>query len=160
MKKCILHIHLMDFPSLGFRNGKCQSYGIHLHYWSEGLIIVNTMNLLKSFGDKPSFVSVDLSICCALGPVDPSAYEKFLPDGRGARSQVWFSRRELYSSYMEDSQKGFPIASPYDCGSEDWTKKRSMEGNVSVVVSAIGGSLKSYSVLLVSAGSPMRSPAS
>jgi hypothetical protein len=56
MKKCILHVHLMDLPSLGVRNGKCQSYGIHLRYWSEGLIIVKTMNLLKAFGDKTGFV--------------------------------------------------------------------------------------------------------
>jgi hypothetical protein len=56
MKKCILHIHLMDLPSLGCHNGKCQSYGIHIRYWSKGLIIVNTMNLLKAFGDKTGFV--------------------------------------------------------------------------------------------------------
>jgi hypothetical protein len=68
---------MMEFPSFGYRNGKCQLYGIHLLYWSEGLIIVNTMNLLKDFGDKTGFLSTDLSICCALGPVDPSAYEKF-----------------------------------------------------------------------------------
>jgi hypothetical protein len=73
----------MDFPSLGCRNGKCQSYGIHLHYWSEGLIIVNTMNLLKAFGDKPGFVSTDLSICCSLDPINPSAYDKFPPKMKG-----------------------------------------------------------------------------
>jgi hypothetical protein len=67
----------MDFPSLGYRNGKCQSYGIHLRYWSKGLIIVNTMNLLKAFGNKPSFVSVDISIHCALRPLDPYASDKF-----------------------------------------------------------------------------------
>jgi hypothetical protein len=83
VKKCILHVHLMYFPSLGFRNGKCQSYGIHLHYWSEGLIIVNTMNLLKAFGDKPGFISVDLSILCALGPIDPSTSDKFPPRRKG-----------------------------------------------------------------------------
>jgi hypothetical protein len=112
MKKCILQVHMMDFPSLGCCNGKGQSNGIHICYWSEGLIIVNTMNLLKSFGDKPGFISVDLSIHCSLGPVDPSTSENFLPKGRGTRSQVWFSRRELYSSCMADSQKGFPAASP------------------------------------------------
>jgi hypothetical protein len=73
----------MDFPSLGYRNGKCQSYGIHLRYWSEGLIIVNTMNLLKAFGDKPGFVSADLSIHCALGPINPSASDKFPPRRKG-----------------------------------------------------------------------------
>ena len=83
MKKCILHVHLMDFPSLGYRNGKCQSYGIHLRYWSEGLIIVNTMNPLKAFGDKHGFVSTDLSICCARGPVEPSASDKFPPRRKG-----------------------------------------------------------------------------
>jgi hypothetical protein len=83
MKKCILHIHLMDFPSLGCRNGKFQSYGIHLHYWSEGLIIVNTMNLLKAFGDKPGFVSTDLSIHCALDPINPSTSDKFPPRRKG-----------------------------------------------------------------------------
>jgi hypothetical protein len=50
VKKFILHVHLMDFPSLGYHNGKCQTYGIHLCYWSEGLIIVNAMHLLKAFG--------------------------------------------------------------------------------------------------------------
>jgi hypothetical protein len=83
MKKCILHVHLMDFPSLGFHNGKCQSYGIHLRYWCEGLIIVNTLNLLKVFGDKHGFISTDLSICCALGPVDPFVYDKFSPIRKG-----------------------------------------------------------------------------
>jgi hypothetical protein len=73
----------MEFPSFGYHNGKCQLYGIHLCYWSEGLIIVNTMNLLKAFGDKPSFVSANLSIPCALGLVDPSAYEKFPPRRKG-----------------------------------------------------------------------------
>jgi hypothetical protein len=83
VKKCILHIHLMNFPSLGFCNGKCQSYGIHLHYWSEGLIIINTMHLLKAFGEKPGFVSANLSIRCALGPVDPSISDKFPPRRKG-----------------------------------------------------------------------------
>jgi hypothetical protein len=83
LKKCILHVHLMGFPSLGFRNGKGQSNGIHLSYWSEGLIIVNTMNLLKSFGNKPRFVSVNLSINCTLGPIDPCAYDKFPPRRKG-----------------------------------------------------------------------------
>jgi hypothetical protein len=73
----------MEFPSLGCRNGKFQSYGIHLRYWSESLIIVNTMNLLKAFGDKPGFVSVDLSIYYTLGLVDPSAYDKFPPRRNG-----------------------------------------------------------------------------
>jgi hypothetical protein len=73
----------MEFPSLGFHNGKCQSYGIHLRYWSESLIIVNTMNLLKAFGNKPRFVSTDLSIRYALGPVDPSASDKFPPRRKG-----------------------------------------------------------------------------
>jgi hypothetical protein len=73
----------MDFPSLGCHNGKCQSYGIHLRYWSEGLIVVNTMNLLKAFGDKPGFVFVDLSIHYALGPIDPFASDKFPPRRKG-----------------------------------------------------------------------------
>jgi hypothetical protein len=83
VKKCILHIHLMEFPSLGCRNGKCQSYGIHLCYWSKGLIIVNTMNLLKAFSNKPGFVSADLSICYALGPIDLYASDKFPPRRKG-----------------------------------------------------------------------------
>jgi hypothetical protein len=77
MNKCILHVHLMEFPSLGCRNGKCQSYGIHILYWSEGLIIVNAIYLLKAFGNKPGFVSTNLSIHYALGPVDSSAPDKF-----------------------------------------------------------------------------------
>jgi hypothetical protein len=79
VKKCILHVYMMEFPSLGFCNSKCQLYGIHIRYWIKGLIIVNTMNLLKAFGDKPGFVFVDLSICCALGLVDPYAFDKFPP---------------------------------------------------------------------------------
>jgi hypothetical protein len=51
-------------------------YGIYLHYWSEGIIIVNAIHLLKSFGNYPSFVSSNLSISCALSPVDPSAPDK------------------------------------------------------------------------------------
>jgi hypothetical protein len=41
------------------------------------------MNLLKTFGDGPGFVSVDLSICYALGPIDPSAYDNFPPRRKG-----------------------------------------------------------------------------
>jgi hypothetical protein len=83
MKKCILHVHMMDFPSLGCRNGKCQSYGIHILYWREGIIIVNTMNLLKAFGNKTVFVSANLSIHYALGLVDPYASNKFPPRRKG-----------------------------------------------------------------------------
>jgi hypothetical protein len=45
------------------------------------------MNLLKAFGDKPGFVSVDLSIRYALGPVDPSASDKFPPRRKGNQIQ-------------------------------------------------------------------------
>jgi hypothetical protein len=77
VKKFILHDHLMDLPYLGYHNEKCQMYGIHIHYWSEGLIIVNAMHPLKSFGKNLGFVSANLSIRCALGPVDSSAPNKF-----------------------------------------------------------------------------------
>jgi hypothetical protein len=83
MKKHILHIHLMDFPSLGYPNGKCQSYGIHLRYWSKDLIIINTMHLLKAFGNNPNFIYYNLSIYCALGPVYPSSSDKFPPRRKG-----------------------------------------------------------------------------
>jgi hypothetical protein len=75
----------MDFPSLGCCNGKGQSNGIHICYWSEGINIANTMNLLKAFGNKPGFVSADLSIHCTLGPIDPSASEKFPPRRKGSQ---------------------------------------------------------------------------
>jgi hypothetical protein len=41
------------------------------------------MNLLKAFGDKLGFVSVDLSIHYALGPIDPSSSNKFPPKRKG-----------------------------------------------------------------------------
>jgi hypothetical protein len=41
------------------------------------------MNLLKAFGDKLGFVSVDMPIHCALGLVDPSASNKFPPRRKG-----------------------------------------------------------------------------
>jgi hypothetical protein len=47
------------------------------------------MNLLKSFGDKPGFMSVDLSIRCALGPINPSAYDKFPPIRKGNQIPSW-----------------------------------------------------------------------
>ena len=83
VNKCILHVHLMDFPSLVCRNGKCQSYRIHLHYESEGIIIVNAMHLLKAFGNYLGFVYTNISICCALSLVDPSASDKFPPKRKG-----------------------------------------------------------------------------
>jgi hypothetical protein len=43
------------------------------------------MNLLKSFGDKPGFVSANLSIRYSLGPIDPSASDKFPPIRKGNR---------------------------------------------------------------------------
>jgi hypothetical protein len=83
MKKCILHIHIMGFPSFGCHNGKCQAYGIHLLYWRKGFIIVNTINLLKDIGNKPGFVSTDLFICYAPSPVEPSASKIFPPRRNG-----------------------------------------------------------------------------
>jgi hypothetical protein len=41
------------------------------------------MNLLKAFGNKPEFVSTDLSIRCTLGSVDPSASDNFPPRRKG-----------------------------------------------------------------------------
>jgi hypothetical protein len=41
------------------------------------------MNLLKAFGDKPGFVSANMSICCTLGPVDPFSFDKFPPRRKG-----------------------------------------------------------------------------
>jgi hypothetical protein len=41
------------------------------------------MNLLKAFGDKPGFVSADLSIRYTLGPIDPSASKNFPPRRKG-----------------------------------------------------------------------------
>jgi hypothetical protein len=41
------------------------------------------MHLLKAFDNKPGFVFSNLSIRCALGPVDPSASEKFPPRRKG-----------------------------------------------------------------------------
>jgi hypothetical protein len=102
----------MELLSLDCCNGKCQLYGIHLRYWSEGIIIVNSMHLLKDFGYKPGFESSNMSICYSLGPIDTSSMRSFLLEGRGTKSQVSFWRRELYSSCMVDSQKGFPTASP------------------------------------------------
>jgi hypothetical protein len=82
VKKCIIHVHIMDFTSLGGSNGKLQIYGIHLHYQSEGLIIVNAMHLLKTFGYYLGFVYDNMSICCALGPIDPYTPEKFPSRGK------------------------------------------------------------------------------
>jgi hypothetical protein len=67
----------MEFPSLGRRIGKCQTYVVHLHYCGKGIIIVDSMHLLKYFGNKHGFVSINLSISCALSLVGPSAPEKF-----------------------------------------------------------------------------------
>jgi hypothetical protein len=83
MKKCILHVHMIDFPSLGYHNGKFQSYGIHLRYWRKGLILVNSIYLLKAFGNKPGFIYANMSIYCTLGPVDPYASNKFPPRRKG-----------------------------------------------------------------------------
>jgi hypothetical protein len=85
MKKFIPHIHLMDFPSIGHHNGKCQMYGIHLCYWRKGLIIVNAIRLLKSFGKKPGFVSTNLSIHCTLIPVEQSTSGKFPSRRKGSQ---------------------------------------------------------------------------
>jgi hypothetical protein len=74
---------MMEFSSFVFCNGKCHLYGIYSCYWSEGLIIVNTMNLLKNFGNKIRFVSSNLSICCALDLVYPYALDKFPPRRKG-----------------------------------------------------------------------------
>jgi hypothetical protein len=68
---------MTKLPSLDCRNGKFQTYGIHIHYWIKGLIIVNAMHMLKAFGKKLGFVSTNLSIRYALGPVDPFAPNKF-----------------------------------------------------------------------------------
>jgi hypothetical protein len=46
------------------------------------------MHLLKEFGNKLGFVSVNLYIPCAFGPVDPSARNKFLSRGKGNQIPV------------------------------------------------------------------------
>jgi hypothetical protein len=144
----------MDFPSFGCHNGKCQSYGIHLFYWREGLIIVNTMNLLKAFGNKPNFVSANLSICCTLGLVDPYASDKFPLRRKG---------NQIPSLVLDEGvvlllHGGFPKGTSNNLVIRLW-REICLEGNGSVAVSAIGGS-KSYRVLLVSDISPTRSPTS
>jgi hypothetical protein len=48
------------------------------------------MNLLKAFGDKLGFVSVDLSIRCALHPIDPYASENFPPIRKGNQIPILF----------------------------------------------------------------------
>jgi hypothetical protein len=70
-------------PIPWFLQWKVESYGIHLCYWSEGIIILNTIHLLKVFGNKPSFVNASLSIHYALGPVDPSTSDNFSPRKKG-----------------------------------------------------------------------------
>jgi hypothetical protein len=94
----------MEFPSLGYRNGRFQSYGICLRYWSEGLILVNTMHLLKAFGNKPIFVSTNMAIRCSLGHADPYAYDKFPPIRNG---------NQILSQFLEEGvvlllHSGFP----------------------------------------------------
>jgi hypothetical protein len=76
MKKCILYIHLMDFPSSGYCNSKRQMNGIHLCYWRECLIVVYVMNLLKTFGNQSFLVSDNMSIHYVIGPIDSSASDK------------------------------------------------------------------------------------
>jgi hypothetical protein len=41
------------------------------------------MHLLKAFGNKPRFVSANLSIHSALGPVNPSVSKMFPPRRKG-----------------------------------------------------------------------------
>jgi hypothetical protein len=112
INKLILHVHLMDFPSLGFHNGKGQLNGIHILYWRKGLIIVNTMNLLKSFGKNPTFGSTDLSIYYSLIHVDPSASDKFPPKRKGNQIPSLVLEEGVVLLLHVDSQKGFPVASP------------------------------------------------
>jgi hypothetical protein len=52
-------------------------YGIHILYWSKGLIIVNAMHMLKAFGNNLGCISANFSICYALGLADPYSYDKF-----------------------------------------------------------------------------------
>jgi hypothetical protein len=83
MKKFIIYVHMMDFASLGYCNGKCQTYGIHLRYYKEGLIIVNSMHLLKAFDKKSGFVSANLPIRYTLGHVYPYAPDYFPSKRKG-----------------------------------------------------------------------------
>jgi hypothetical protein len=41
------------------------------------------MHLLKTFGNKPGFISTNIFICCSLGPLDPFASDKFPPRRKG-----------------------------------------------------------------------------
>jgi hypothetical protein len=52
------------------------------------MIIVNAMHLLKSFGKKHGFLFTNMSIHCALGPVDPSTSDKFSSRRKGIPSLV------------------------------------------------------------------------
>jgi hypothetical protein len=103
----------MEFPSLGCRNGMFQSYGIHLLYWSEGLIIVNTMHLLKEFGNKVGFVSSNMSIHYALDPIDPYASDKFPSRRKGNHIPSLFLKEGvvllLYGGFPKGISKSLSI---------------------------------------------------
>jgi len=76
MNKGIIHVHMENLPPSGCYNGKGQLNGVHLLYWIKGLIIVYSMDLLKTFGNQSFLVPSHLSICCLIGHVDPSTYVK------------------------------------------------------------------------------------
>ena len=72
MNKHILDIQLSQTPPS--RNRQCQnkSNSSNLHNKAKGILIINTVSLLKSFGYESSLISINRTICSFLDFIDPA----------------------------------------------------------------------------------------
>ena len=79
MEEGTFHIHVMYLPSLGSSTYQDKFDGIHYSYWSECLIVVQSLNLRVSFGHQPILFLGCGSIRGYIGLVDPFSLKKFPP---------------------------------------------------------------------------------
>ena len=62
LKKSIINIKLVEKPSMADCNTKNKMYNGGFDNMTENIMIINARSLLKSFGDKMSFVLVNKTI--------------------------------------------------------------------------------------------------
>lgn len=71
MQKGIMDVKLVERPSLNRSQGKKGANGHHLGHGGEGLMVIETLLLVVSFGDETSLVVLNGSIGVVFDVVNP-----------------------------------------------------------------------------------------
>ena len=89
--------HLLDRAMI-----KKQSYGCWFDYKAKSLWVIYVNMLMKSFGNKPSFVTLEGTKYLFFNPhLQPMG---LISDGGEVRVQVWLTRKASYSACIVATQ--------------------------------------------------------